>query len=189
MLTEREIRDESNRIYRRFIWYTFVLVASIITLANPDTFWNTWIFTIAAGAFVVSLVAIALNIIMVSRLPDLDNDEPQPPNATDLPTFNQDTEPQTRLATRDPHQPSRIIIAGQLVSRRQWRKLCAALRHHKRFTRDVLAESGAFNSLTKNYKHIHGEFVKLGWVVGNEITPSGWAALESAEVPPTLETV
>ena len=92
-----------------------------------------------------------------------------------------------RLVARDPQMPKRIIIAGQYISMRNWRRLASTLAHHNwHFTRDVLQEAGTFTSLSKNWPKIQADFIRLGWVIGNDVTEAGRVAIKS-ENPPTLD--
>jgi len=133
----------------------------------------------AVGWFVMFLL-----LFKYARLNDMMQNFAPPPRAV---RFEQETETEMRLVSRNPEQPSRVIIAGQLISMRRWRRLHSTLSFYNwKFTRDILEEAGTFRSLSKNYPGIRDEFIRLGWVSGGYVTDLGKEKI-SADTPPTLD--
>jgi len=179
--------DKSDHYMSRVAAWAIVtligLVAFIFILQDPAVRYMAaggTLLMFSGGSFITLLY-----MMKYARVNGMMHDSSGPPAVR----FEQEIEApaEIRIVSRNPEQPQRLIIAGQLISMRQWRRLASTLQYHNwHFTRDVLAEAGTFRSLTSNFPKIKDEFIRLGWVSGGAVTALGKEKIR-AEHPPTLE--
>ena len=164
--------NESRRIYRTLVWYTVILVASIVTLAHPATVENAFLFGLAIAGIIVSLVAIALNILLVNGLNR--NIPPSPPPVTyedvngadSMLTFNT-SQRVTDGRLEDRSTPNSIGLGRFDLSRNEWRKLAVTLSNANWvWNRRLLQRTTIWEGLTSNnrYNIVTDDFEKMGAV-------------------------
>jgi hypothetical protein len=194
IMNDFDLRERSDKAMTWLvIWFMMSLIGTVwvvVLWLDPSRQVARFLFALilSGGGFVVASL-FAMRYSRYNALMRGDDSIDDEPPYTDLLTFNQDTEAlqEFRLVSTRPEQPQRLIIAGQLISMRKWRRLASTLSFHNwHFTRDVLAEAGTFSSLSTNFPKIKAEFVRLGWVIGTRVTPLGIEKI-SASSPPTLD--
>ena len=163
--------DDTKKIKRGLIGWTFLVVAAIITLINPATHDNPLLFYAGIIALIPSLVAIALNIIAVNGI-----ERHTPPTPATV-TYNGDASDTLNEA----HTPAPATIievtSGNTILRSSsaiqpdyhtFGALADALEANGwRWSRDrALKKSGCYKNLTARYDEITREMIHLRLVKG-----------------------
>jgi hypothetical protein len=206
--TRLRLIEESNKIYRRFVWYSFVMIAGIMTIIiSPTSFYNPIVFSLAVTGFIVALIAICLNILLLSGLNYDDPDPPRPPRPTHSPVRDnpsnilnyQQFNPGTAIIVPSEDKDNVLYKCKWRFEPPEWLRLVRQLSINAdgqgrwKWTKSALKKTELFNATmtpdvsidnSSDYPVICAEFVRLGVIEGRmgkwRVTRPGMVALSRA---------
>ena len=163
--------ETSAGIRRSLIWWSAVMVASIISLPYAYQIDSVFLFGASVTGFIVAGIAIALNIMMISGLNNHMPDDTPPAPPDDTP------DPADYLTWDQAHQPQEIRIEAlegntirlgrYKLQQSDWAALAESLHDYGwRWTRDAVADSGVFTSLSSKFAGITEDMAHLGVIRG-----------------------
>ena len=177
--TRLRLISESRRIYNRLVLFTAVLIAGIVLLARPETLDSPLWFGVGVTGALVSLVAIALNILLVRGL-DYDDEPPPAGDVSDTLLFSEQRQPGVKLWTSDDNL---IKIGLHEMSQRNWHVLHEKLHAANWYwNRQNVAEAGVFKSITAPgiFNRLTEDWRRLGMLDGRRVNGRGRSALREA---------
>lgn len=86
------------------------------------------------------------------------------------------------------HNGHRIRFGNFSLTKAQWGNLARVLENNQyHFVRDVVSQAGVFQSLSRRWQNIRGEFERLGWLADEDLTEEGieWFNQFLDSTPPT----